>query len=82
MIDILKQNGVVVTLTATPKTIYERIKENNSRPLINGANPLEKITEISNRRKYIYNSSHYSIPTDELSISEVSERIIKFYQSI
>lgn len=82
MIDILKENGIVVTLTATPKTIYERIKENNSRPLINGADPLEKITEISNRRKYIYNSSHYSIPTDELSISEVSERIIKFYQSI
>ena len=70
MIDILKQNGVVVTLTQL-KTIYERIKENNSRPLINGANPLEKITEISNRRKYIYNSSHYSIPTDELSISRV-----------
>ena len=68
MIDILKENGTVVTLRNS-KTIYERIKENNSRPLINGADPLGKSTEISNRRKYIYNSSHYSIPTDELSIS-------------
>mgnify|MGYP000721400888 CR=1 FL=1 len=30
----MKKNGYVVLLTATPKTILERVKENDDRPLL------------------------------------------------
>ena len=30
----MKKNGKVVLLTASPETIYERVKDSNDRPLL------------------------------------------------
>ena len=32
----MKKNGRVVLLTASPETIYERVKDSNDRPILNG----------------------------------------------
>ena len=32
----MKKNGRVVLLTASPETIYERVKDSNNRPVLNG----------------------------------------------
>ena len=42
----LKEKGVVVSLWAEPKDIFERTKRYTHRPLLNVNNPLKKIKEL------------------------------------
>ena len=41
----MKKNGYVVLLTATPKTILERVKENDDRPLLKNHKNVEYIAD-------------------------------------
>ena len=41
----MKKNGYVVLLTAAPQTIYERVKENDDRPLLKGRKNVEYIAQ-------------------------------------
>ena len=35
-VELMKNSGYVVWLTATPEAIYERVKDSTERPLLNG----------------------------------------------
>ena len=35
-VEVMKGQGTIVLLTAEPETIYERVKNNTSRPVLNG----------------------------------------------
>ena len=50
-VDLMKQNGKIVLLTAEPQTIYERVKNNNERPLLNQNMSIEYIAEFLEKRK-------------------------------
>ena len=43
---LLKELGTVVYLRAKPETIYERLKHDTTRPLLQGENPQEKIRAL------------------------------------
>ena len=73
----LKKNGVLVCLTATPEIIYERVKQNNSRPLLQCENPLEKIKNLMQKRDVFYKKSDFIIDTSEVSIEKVVDEIYK-----
>lgn len=51
---LLKQLGTVVYLRAKPETIYERLKNDTTRPLLQGENPQEKIRKLMEQRAPIY----------------------------
>ncbi|MBQ9983728.1 MAG: shikimate dehydrogenase [Lachnospiraceae bacterium] len=51
---LLREIGRVGYLTATPKEIYERVKEDTNRPLLQGENPFGKICDMMKQRKPIY----------------------------
>lgn len=51
---LLKKLGKVVYLRANAETIYERVKHDTSRPLLQGENPQEKIRTLMNQRADVY----------------------------
>ena len=55
-VDILKKNGVIVLLTATPETIFERVKDNTSRPILNNDMSIEHVKELMGDREPRYQS--------------------------
>jgi len=73
--EFLISNSTVIYLKASPETILERVKNNNSRPLLNNNNKLQKITEIINIRKQNYEKAHYIITTDNKNPNEVANEI-------
>ena len=57
---VMKKNGYVVLLTATPKTILERVKENDDRPLLKNHKNVEYIAELMEKRREKYENGRKS----------------------
>ena len=78
---ILKNTGVVIYLQASVDVIYERIKDDKNRPLLNVANPEEKISELLNKRKVFYEKANYIINTDKRNVSDICDEIYRLLYS-
>src|SRR5574340_1216776 len=50
----LRQGGVVVYLRGTPEHLYERTRHDRNRPLLQTADPLEKLRELFRVRDPLY----------------------------
>lgn len=50
----LKKLGTVVYLRARAETVYERVKHDKTRPLLQGDNPQEKIRTLMEKREAVY----------------------------
>lgn len=57
----LKTRGTVVYLHATPEILYQRIKADKSRPLLQVADPLSKLTELYRQRNALYRETAHLI---------------------
>lgn len=77
---IMRQSGIVFTLSASVKNIFERTKKENHRPLLNDVNPLEKIKELLAKRRRFYVKADYIIDTNEISCEQAADNIIKILQ--
>ncbi len=75
-INRMKSAGLVVCLSARPEVIYERIKENSYRPLLQVSNPLQKIRELLTTRQQQYEKADILVDTSDLTIAEVVESLI------
>ena len=74
----LKAFGAVVFLKATPETVYERVKDDESRPLLQADDVLGRIRELQEKRRDIYTeAADIEIDTDDKSLSEVADEIIE-----
>ncbi len=70
--DILKELGMVVYLRTRPETVYERIKNDTSRPLLQCADPLQRIRELMEERKSAYEAAaDLTVDTDEASVEQI-----------
>ena len=77
-IPIMKKQGKVVLLKATPESIYERVKNDNTRPLLNNNMTIEHISNLMESRKEKYlKAADIIIDTDNKSIKEICQEIIK-----
>ena len=73
----MKKNGRVVLLTASPETIYERVKDSNDRPILNGNKNVPFIADMMEKRREKYEAAaDVVIQTDNKSILEISEELI------
>ena len=73
----MKKNGRVVLLTASPETIYERVKDSNDRPLLKGNNNVEFIADLMEKRREKYEAAaDVVIQTDNKSILQICEELI------
>lgn len=74
----MKRNGRVVLLTANPETIYERVKDSDDRPVLNGRKNVEGITELMEERRIKYETAaDLVIHTDNKSVAQICEELIK-----
>lgn len=51
---LLKELGTVIYLKLTPETVYERLKEDTKRPLLQCADPLQRIRTLMAEREAAY----------------------------
>lgn len=73
---LLKQLGLVIYLKAKPDTIYERLKGDTTRPLLQTENFLQKIKDMLNDREKKYQAAaHQVIDVDGKGIQEIIEEI-------
>ena len=73
----LKGNGIVFYLQATPQVIYQRIKNEEHRPLLKAPDPLGRIKELHQQRLPLYNQAHYTIDANDASIEGPVVEILK-----
>lgn len=76
---LLKSIGKVFYLDVTPDIIYERIKGDKSRPLLNCENPAEKLNFLYNSRINSYKKADYIINANK-STDKITDEIIKIYE--
>jgi shikimate kinase len=72
----LSSNGVVIYLKASPKEIYERIKNETHRPLLRKDFSVEKIASIMYLRETNYMKADIIIDTDSKTPQNIVEEII------
>jgi len=74
----LQNNGISIFLMASPEILSHRIKNTDTRPLLDKDNQLKKLSKIWKDRKELYEeSAHLTIETDYLNPAQVLEIIIK-----
>lgn len=73
--DILISNTTVIYLKASPAILFDRTKNNKSRPLLNNNN-IKLISELLNIREKNYKLAHYTILTDNKTVQEIVKEIL------
>ncbi len=72
----LKEHALVVCLWATPESIWSRVKNQNHRPLLKEADPLESIRRLLKERGPFYKQANVLLSTDLRSPREVAQQVL------
>lgn len=76
-VQLMKKNGKIVLLTASPEVICERVKNDNGRPLLKGRKNPEAIKMLMDERQKKYEeAADITISTDGKSADEICEEIM------
>jgi len=83
----LRENGNVVWLKARPDSILARMGEDPgnkfNRPALTRHSSIREIEVLIEERSPIYAAcADYTIETDDLSVDQVSEQIVKWWQAV
>jgi shikimate kinase len=78
-IEDFRRSGVLFSLMAKPETVYERTKRETHRPLLATADPMKRIVELMEPRRPLYDKADHIIHTDNKSVEEVAEEILKIF---
>ena len=74
----MKSSGKIVFLTATPETVYERVKNSTDRPILNGHMNVEYIAGLMEKRRALYEeAADLTIATDGKTRDEICREILK-----
>jgi len=74
---IMKENGIVICLTADEDTIMARTKKYKHRPLLNVEDPKQKIRSLLAKRSPLYAKADHCIDTGKLTVKQVVDKIIE-----
>lgn len=76
-VKLLHELGYIVFLKTSKETIYERLKDDRTRPLLQGDNPMQKIEELLAYRTPIYEAAaDQVIVTDGESFYQIIKEIM------
>ena len=74
----MKKNGRVVLLTASPETIYERVKDSDDRPVLKGRKNVDGIAELMEQRREKYEAAaDIVVQTDHKTVLQVCEALVQ-----
>lgn len=78
---LLKKCGTVVYLRVKPETVWERLKEDTTRPLLNCEDPLAKIRELMAARKEAYEScADVILDVDEMNVDDCASSLAQWLE--
>lgn len=72
----LKSHALLVWLWASPEKIYERVRVQTHRPLLQGEDPLRKIRELLEVRAPFYHQADVQVNTEMRSLREVAMQVV------
>lgn len=72
----LQSHSLVICLWASPEKIYQRVKGQTHRPLLNNPDPLAKIRELLAVREPYYRRADVLVNTDFRSAREVAMQVM------
>lgn len=77
-VENMKKSGIIVFLSATPETIYKRVRHSTNRPLLNGNMNVEYIAGMMEKRRSLYESAaDVTISTDKKTTVEIVKEILQ-----
>lgn len=81
---LLKKMGFVVYLRVTPETVRERLKNDKTRPLLQGENPEAKIKALMRKRGPVYEkAADVIIDTDNKEFKKIVKEIqVAYHESL
>ena len=77
----LKTHALVICLWASPETIWERVRTQSHRPLLQTPDPLGKIRELLAQREPFYKQADVLVNTERRSVKEVVQHVLHQFQS-
>ena len=77
----LRQNGLVIWLTASPQEIVRRIQHSTARPSLTGNKSfLEEVEEVLLAREPAYRgAAHFIIDTENRTLAELADQIMQIW---
>ncbi len=81
MLAAIQSKGPVFCLLASAETIFERVRGNKKRPLLNVEDPMARIRELLKEREPIYKNAGTEVLTDGRSISDIASHIVRIYRT-
>jgi shikimate kinase len=75
-LESLKTHALVVCLWASADKIWERVRTQTHRPLLNEADPLAKIRQLLSAREAYYKQADVLLNTEMRSLREVAQQVI------
>lgn len=76
-VSYMKSNGIVIRLTASAETVFERVKDDHGRPLLESSDPLSRIRTLMAQREDAYAAAaDITVGTDDRTPEEVAEDIL------
>ena len=77
-VELMRQNGTVVFLTAAPETIYKRVKNSHNRPLLEKNKNIPFIASLMEERRERYEKAADVLTvTDGRSAEEICKEIVE-----
>lgn len=75
----LKKHALTVCLWSSPEKIFERVRGQSHRPLLNEPDPLAKIRELLAQREPFYRQADVLVNTELRSAREIANQIIHHF---
>ena len=76
--ELLKELGRVFYLKVTPETVYERVKNDTTRPLLQVEDSMERIRTLMEKRASVYEAcADVILEASDLTLEEITEKIEK-----
>jgi shikimate kinase len=77
-VELLKQNGVLIKLTAEPEVILQRVKNKKRRPLLRRGDLRENVLRLLREREGYYDVAEFAVNTGKLSFGEAINEMYRY----
>jgi shikimate kinase len=77
----LKQHSLVVCLWASVETIWQRVRHQGHRPLLQGPEPLENIRTLLEQRTPFYKQADVLVNTEQRNLREVADHVLHQFKA-
>ncbi|MGC9316960.1 MAG: 3-dehydroquinate synthase [Armatimonadota bacterium] len=75
-VEALREAGPIICLTAEPEEILQRTAGDETRPLLQVADPAKRVAELLDARREAYGRADYHVETTGRSAEDVCERVL------